>query len=203
MRYGTYLQREVCINTYFSGRFIIVGTLALLPYFIIELLQVELHTETLGYMAISALFQGSYFIFLSKSYSYGDLSQTYPIMRGTGVMLVTLLSVVLFGDSLTLVGWIGFCCIIVGLFIISGIVNRHANQGKTTHFISILYVIVVGMCVAGYTLMEMDKLIVQQLSPLSTLELSNINYVIVAFFMVIRAGRAQIIREWQQNWKMM
>ncbi|MEK3662312.1 SMR family transporter [Paenibacillus sp. FSL F4-0236] len=178
----------------------IVGTLALLPYFIIELLRVELHAETLCYMAISALFQGSYFIFLSKSYSYGDLSQTYPIMRGTGVMLVTLLSVVLFGDSLTLVGWIGFCCIIVGLFIISGIVNRHANQGKTTHSISILYAIVVGMCVAGYTLM--DKLIVQQLSPLSTLELSNINYVIVAFFMVIRAGRAQIIREWQQNWKM-
>jgi len=177
----------------------IVGTVILLPYFIIELLQVELQVETVGYMVISAFFQGMYFIFLSKSYSYGDLSQTYPIMRGTGVMFVTLLSVVLFGDSLSMAGWIGFCCILAGLFIISGIVNRHANQGESAHSISILYAIVVGICVAGYTLM--DKLIVQQLSPLSTLELSNINYVIVAFFMVVRAGRTQIIREWQQNWK--
>ncbi|OPA81359.1 hypothetical protein BVG16_03340 [Paenibacillus selenitireducens] len=181
----------------------ITGALLLLPYFIHELITKPLSMEALGFIATSVCFQGAYFIFLSKSYSYGDLSQIYPLMRGTGVMLVTLLSVFLFGESLPAMGWIGLLLIVGGLFAISGLLSSFLSKGSSRiqsgggKPTALLFALVVGCCIAGYTLM--DKQIIMHLSPLSTLELSNLSYVVFSSFTVLRSR--QIRAEWQANWK--
>jgi len=44
-------------------------------------------------VALSMLLHGLYVILLAKTYSIGDLSQAYPIMRGTSPMLVPIIAV--------------------------------------------------------------------------------------------------------------
>lgn len=181
----------------------ITGALLLLPYFIHELITKPLSMEALGYIAISVSFQGAYFIFLTKSYSYGEMSQMYPLMRGTGVMLVTLFSVLLLGESLPALGWIGLCLIVGGLFAISGLLSSFLGkgnspaQGGSTKPVALLFALVVGICISGYTIM--DKQIMMHLSPISTLELSNLSYVVFSSFTVLRSRQIRI--EWQANWK--
>src|SRR3984957_3642513 len=55
----------------------------------------------------SSLFQIVYFVLLARTYQVADMSQTYPLMRGTAPLLVALVSVFQVGDSLSLIAWIG------------------------------------------------------------------------------------------------
>ena len=49
------------------------------------------------WLAASALLHTGYQLFLVKAYSHGDLSQTYPLARGTAPLIVTAVSVTVLG----------------------------------------------------------------------------------------------------------
>ena len=53
------------------------------------------------YMIVSTLLHQGYQLFLLWSYRAGDLSQVYPIARGTAPMVVTAVSVLVLGEHLT------------------------------------------------------------------------------------------------------
>ena len=61
---------------------------------------------------------GFYVVALSRTYTLGDLSQVYPLMRGVGPLLVPLLGVLWLGERLSWVGWLGVASIVVGIAIL-------------------------------------------------------------------------------------
>src|SRR5579863_5887198 len=67
------------------------------------------------YAAWSAVLQLSYFLLLARTYEVADMSQAYPLMRGTAPLLVALVTVFQMGDSLSLIAWIGVMGISVGI----------------------------------------------------------------------------------------
>lgn len=54
-------------------------------------------------------------ITLSLSYKHGDISLVYPIARGSGVGIVSIVSYFAFKDFISDIGWSGIACIIAGV----------------------------------------------------------------------------------------
>ncbi|MBE7220445.1 MAG: EamA family transporter, partial [Caulobacteraceae bacterium] len=67
------------------------------------------------FIAASTAAQIAYIATLSAAYEAGDLSQTYPLMRGTAPLLVALASGPLIGEHLTLGRWCGVALISGGI----------------------------------------------------------------------------------------
>lgn len=156
------------------------------------------HTIPLrGYILIilSILLQSGYFLLLSKAYRHGEISQVYPIMRGTGALLVPLLSVMIYNEELSLYGWAGLGLIIFGMIRIGGFkLNR--TLLKDSHYVKgLMFAFGVGLCITGYTLT--DKLILEYISPLALLGLCNIGYMMVLTAPALRSKK--IRAEWRSN----
>src|SRR5580658_8022766 len=67
------------------------------------------------YAACSALLQIAYFLLLARTYEVADMSQTYPLMRGTAPLLVAMVSVLWLGARLAAGMWIGIAVICLGI----------------------------------------------------------------------------------------
>ncbi len=67
------------------------------------------------YLACSVCAQVLYYRLVAAAYRHGDLSQAYPLMRGTAPLLVALASAPLLGESLSLTGWSGVLLICLGV----------------------------------------------------------------------------------------
>jgi drug/metabolite transporter (DMT)-like permease len=132
-----------------------------------------------GYALIlfSIALQSGYYVLLSKAYQYGDISQVYPIMRGTGALLVPLLSVLLFNEQLSIYGWIGLGIVIFGMIKIGGFKFNSTLLQDKQYIKGQMFALGVGLCITGYTLA--DKLILEYISPLALLGLCNIGYMLV------------------------
>lgn len=53
------------------------------------------------YLFVSCALQVVYTVLVAKTYQVSDMSQTYPLMRGTAPLLVALISVLVLGDHLS------------------------------------------------------------------------------------------------------
>lgn len=181
----------------------IVSGILLLPYLISELLHYDIPMKGFGFILLSALMQACYMIFMSKAYELGEISQVYPIMRGTGALLVPVISVVLFNESLSLVGWIGLSCIVIGLFAISGVWFNNTggilelSDGNGSLIKATLMAMLVGICITGYILI--DKVALNYLSPVSLIEVSNISIILALSWGALRSGNLK--KEWVLNWR--
>lgn len=67
-------------------------------------------------VAGSIVAQSIYYPLVAAAYRAGDMSQTYPLMRGTAPLIVALLAGPLIGERLQLAQWIGVLLICAGIW---------------------------------------------------------------------------------------
>lgn len=60
-----------------------------------------------------------YFAGLIEAYRAGDMSQVYPIARGSAPLLTALVSTTWLGERLGLLGWVGLLCLVAGVMMLS------------------------------------------------------------------------------------
>jgi drug/metabolite transporter (DMT)-like permease len=60
-----------------------------------------------------------YFAGLIEAYRAGDMSQVYPIARGSAPLLTALVSTAWLGERLGLLGWVGLVCLVAGVMMLS------------------------------------------------------------------------------------
>ncbi len=70
------------------------------------------------WLATSITIHIGYYIALSGAYRHGDLSVTYPIMRGLAPVLVALASAPVIGESLPLAGWMAVIGVSLGVLLL-------------------------------------------------------------------------------------
>jgi multidrug transporter EmrE-like cation transporter len=99
------------------------------------------------YAAASAIFQITYFLLVARTYQVSDMSQAYPLMRGTAPLLVALVSEFRPGDVLSRTAWAGVIAICVGIFSIA--LGNRTGQRKGL-YLALLNALVI----AGYTLID-------------------------------------------------
>jgi len=71
--------------------------------------------DWLRFAVASALLHVAYFVALARAYERADLSFVYPVARGTGLLLVPVLAVPLFGDRPTAIAWGGIALVAAGI----------------------------------------------------------------------------------------
>jgi phosphonate utilization associated putative membrane protein len=71
------------------------------------------------YIGLSMLIHIGYYIALSGAYRHGDLSVTYPLMRGVAPLLVALSASAALGETLSWQGWLGVLCISAGVMLLA------------------------------------------------------------------------------------
>jgi drug/metabolite transporter (DMT)-like permease len=97
------------------------------------------------WLAGSAVVHILYFVFLAGAYRWGELSYTYPVMRGGGPMIVALVGAVALGEILPLKETLGVVLICAGILAFAS--GRH--HPRATGF-----AIANAVVIATYTLLD-------------------------------------------------
>jgi drug/metabolite transporter (DMT)-like permease len=102
------------------------------------------------YLAGSVALQFLYYTLLVRAYAAGDMSHTYPIMRGGAPLVVAALSASVIGEPLTAARWLG-----IGL-ICGGVLGLALHRGAhgTPHRAATGYALANAFAIAGYTLVD-------------------------------------------------
>lgn len=180
----------------FLWSIMMIPTVILLPVLIVELVHEPLTMPAYVLLVLSMALQALYSWLLSQTYELGDLSQIYPIMRGTSTLLVPLIGVFFLGETLSSFGWIGISCMLGGFLVLSGVGGKDAKQGSRKQGLKpVLMALCVGLCTTSYVFV--DKLNLQHISPLSLLEVTNIGFV-AGLTPALLASR-QLRQEWKVN----
>lgn len=180
----------------FLWSIMMVCTVLLLPTLMIELWQTPLSWGAYALLGLSVILQAVYSWLLSRTYELGDLSQIYPIMRGTSTLLVPIIGVLFLKESLSVWGWTGIILMLTGFIVLSEIGSRRKHLDASSHSLKpFLMALCVGLCTTSYVFV--DKLNLQHISPLALLEITNIGFVAGLTPQVIRSKALR--KEWQVN----
>jgi len=68
---------------------------------------------------VSGLIEAVYFITLTRAYALGDLSQVYPLARGSAPLFVLLWALVFLGERPTPIGVGGILIVVLGLYLVN------------------------------------------------------------------------------------
>lgn len=99
------------------------------------------------YLFVSCALQVVYTVLVAKTYQVSDMSQTYPLMRGTAPLLVALISVLALGDHLSWLAWSGIG--VICLSILAMAMNGRMQSRKG------IWLALLNACfIAGYTLVD-------------------------------------------------
>ena len=86
--------------------------------------------EAWPYLIASAVFHTAYYAFLLKAYRHGDLSQVYPLARGTAPLLITVGGFLFAGEGLSLLMLAGIMLASVGIISLS---FEHGSPFRGAH----------------------------------------------------------------------
>jgi drug/metabolite transporter (DMT)-like permease len=77
--------------------------------------------QPIGWLIIlvSGLIEAVYFITLTRAYSLGDLSQVYPLARGSAPLFVLLWAMLFLGERPTPIGVGGIFIVVIGLYLVN------------------------------------------------------------------------------------
>ena len=102
--------------------------------------------ETWPWLALGVTIHTAYYLLLAESYRVGDLSQVYPLARGTAPPLVALASLMLIDEPISAGGLAG-----VGLVSVGVLSLAHGGAGSTR---TVPLALVVGCLIAGYSVVD-------------------------------------------------
>jgi len=117
----------------------------------------------LGFMAGSAVLHTAYFVLLNEGYRAGDLSLVYPLARGTGPLLSSIAAILFLGERPPPAALAG------ALLVVAGIVVLTVDPGRVRLIDArkpVLYALVTGIFIAGYTLWDKQAVSAFSISPL-------------------------------------
>jgi len=118
--------------------------LCLLPFFAAPL------AAAWPWVAASALLHIGYKLFLIRAYQHGDLSQVYPLARGTAPLIVALVGAIWLGESMTAGKTAAVAAIALGVIVMSrsgGSLDRLPRK-------ALLYALGTACFTASYTLVD-------------------------------------------------
>ena len=95
----------------------------------------------------------AYSLALQRGYQRYDLTVVYPVARGTGPLLSSLLAIVLLGETVTLYSALGIVCIVAGIFVLAR-GHRLLSNPSAGALGGVAYGALTGAFIAAYTLLD-------------------------------------------------
>lgn len=147
-----------------------------------------------GWIVLACFAHSIYGFVLSYTYSYGDISTLYPIVRGSGVGLAVLVSILLIGEQFNAFLASGCLAVVSGIALLSYKRNR-----KETGLLGVVLAMTCGMLIATYTVV--DKLLVAEMHPLAVLFILQLSSGLIFLPYVLKYRTEELKMTLKQHWK--
>jgi drug/metabolite transporter (DMT)-like permease len=103
------------------------------------------------WVVASVVLHLAYYIGLTEAYRTGDLSQVYPIARGSAPLMTALVSTTVIGEHLSLVGWAGIMALVSGVFLLSARGGRDLAKIDRR---AVGFALFTALTICGYSLVD-------------------------------------------------
>lgn len=107
-------------------------------------------SASLPYALTSGMLHTGYNVFLARSYRSGDLSQVYPIARGTAPLLAMLATFLVAHDALSWLAVVGIAILIFGIWMVA--IDRSAANRLDS--VSLYFALATSCFIAAYTIVD-------------------------------------------------
>jgi drug/metabolite transporter (DMT)-like permease len=155
-------------------------------------------------VAASAVVHTFYFICLLRGYRKADLTVVYPLARGSGPLLSSLVAIVFLGESLSALGAAGIAGVAGGVFLIAGgpglLRASHDPAQRQRVRKGMAYGLATGVFIAGYTVVDGYAVKFALMAPILVDYFGNLARIVLLAPTVLRdMGTARAL--WKAQWK--
>lgn len=126
-----------------------------------------------GFVTASAVLHVAYFVVLLRGYRVADLTVVYPLARGSGPLMSSLVAVLFLGEKISTLGAAGIAAVVLGVFLIAGGPRMIAaiRDGKNVEarqrvLAGLYYGLLTGMFIASYTVVDSYAVKMLLMSPI-------------------------------------
>jgi drug/metabolite transporter (DMT)-like permease len=155
-------------------------------------------------VAASAVVHTFYFIALLRGYRKADLTVVYPLARGSGPLLSSLVAIVFLGEQLSALGALGIAGVVGGVFLIAGgpglLRASHDPARRQRIHKGMAYGLVTGVFIAAYTVVDGYAVKFALMAPILVDYFGNLARMVLLAPTVLR-DRAAARVMWQTQWK--
>jgi drug/metabolite transporter (DMT)-like permease len=157
-----------------------------------------------SFVAVSGLVHVLYYIALLRGYRKADLTVVYPLARGSGPLLSSIVAILVLGEKITVFGVAGIVAVVAGVFFIAGGTGlfRAAHDPARQAGIrkGMLYGLLTGVFIAGYTVVDGYAVKVVMMSPILLDYYGNFARLPLLLPSVLR-DRVTAAQHWRRQWK--
>jgi len=155
-------------------------------------------------LSLSAVLHTVYFVALLRGYRKADLTVVYPLARGSGPLLSSLVAVLVLGETLSALSLLGIFGVVGGVFLIAGgpALWRASHDPLQTQRVrkGMVYGLVTGAFIAGYTVVDGYAVKMLLISPILLDYFGN--YIRLLFLApVVLRDIPAAVGLWRQQWK--
>jgi multidrug transporter EmrE-like cation transporter len=155
-------------------------------------------------IAASGFIHWVYFVCLLTGYRKSDLTIVYPLARGSGPLLSSMVAVVVFGEQISAMGIFGIVGVVFGVFLIAGgpsLFRATKDAEKRARVKSgVFWGLATGALIASYTILDAYTVKVVAMSPILFDFWCNILRLPYAVVPVLRDVH-EAKRLWKLQWK--
>jgi len=148
------------------------------------------------WLMASAVVHIAYFRLLAGAYRWGDLSFTYPVMRGGGPLIVTLAGVLVFGEVLPWAQTAGVLLISAGILAFA----THSARNPVAQRKSLAFALANACVIAAYTLIDAQGARLSLAPVAYTLWFFVLNGVVITALGMAQRGAA-VPRHLAKDWR--
>ena len=123
-----------------------------------------------GFVVASGVLHVFYYVILLRGYRKSDLTVVYPMARGSGPLLSSLVAIVFLGERISALGALGIAGVVGGVFLIAGgpglLRAAHDPLARRRVHKGMVYGLLTGVFIASYTVVDGYAVKVLLMSPI-------------------------------------
>jgi drug/metabolite transporter (DMT)-like permease len=150
----------------------------------------------------SAWLHIGYFIVLLRGYRQADLTVVYPLARGSGPLLSSVVAIVVLGEPISALGLAGILGVVGGVFLIAGGPGlwkaAQDPQRQARVRTGIFYGVITGLFIASYTVVDGYAVKVALMSPILVDYFGNLVRLVFLSPTLLR-DRPEVMRLWREQ----
>ena len=150
----------------------------------------------------SALIHVGYFIVLLRGYRKADLTVVYPLARGSGPLLSSMVAIVFLGEQISALGLAGILGVVCGVFLIAGGPGlwkaAHDPLQQARVRTGIFYGASTGLFIASYTVIDGYAVKVALMSPILVDYVGNLLRLVFLLPTLLR-DRTVVAQMWRKQ----
>ena len=164
------------------------------------------HWDTTAWalVATSGVLHVAYYVILLRGYRRADLTVVYPMARGSGPLLSSLVAITFLGEHLSVLGGLGIVAVVGGVFLIAGgpglLRAAHDPAARQRVHAGMAYGLLTGVFIAAYTVVDGYAVKVLLLSPILVDYMGNF-FRVALLAPVALQDRPSTWRLWREQWR--